>query len=427
MTAVTSTGTITTAAPARGGPVPGAITAGLMAEIADVGRDRTRGGYSRPVYSTAEQDLREWFLDQAQRRGLDTETDRNGILWAWWDTGDGARQNAIVTGSHLDSVPGGGAFDGPLGVASALAAVDHLKARGLTPRKPIALAVFPEEEGSRFGVACLGSRLLTGAIDPDKARSLRDPDGNTFADVAAAAGLDPRFLGPDPDTLDGIGTFVELHVEQGRGLIDLDQPVAVGSSILGHGRWCLTVLGQGNHAGTTLMEDRHDPMVAAAGIVQAVRECALRHPGARATVGRLVPVPGGTNVIASAVHLWLDVRHPDDTVTAAVVEGIHATALAAASKEGCTVQLTEESLSTTVNFDPALRERLGTLLPAAPVLPTGAGHDAGVLAAELPTAMLFVRNPTGVSHSPEEHVEDDDAEAGALALADVLEGLAGPA
>ncbi|GAA3676589.1 allantoate amidohydrolase [Arthrobacter ginkgonis] len=413
-----------TAAPqAAAAAPPGA--ARLMAELADTGRDAARGGYSRPVYSTAEHELREWFLDQARQRGLDTETDRNGVLWAWWDAGHGARQDAVVTGSHLDSVPGGGAFDGPLGVASALAAVDHLRNRGLTPRRPIALAVFPEEEGSRFGVACLGSRLLTGGIDPDKARNLRDPDGNTFADVAAAAGLDPRFIGPDPEVLGRIGTFVELHVEQGRGLVDLDRPVAIGSSILGHGRWRLTVAGQGNHAGTTLMEDRRDPMLAAAAIVQAVRDVALRHPGARATVGRMVPVPGGTNVIASSVTLWLDVRHADDAVTAAVVERIHAEALRAAAAEGCTVTLGEESLSPTVHFDPALRARLGDLLPEAPVLDTGAGHDAGVLAAGLATAMLFVRNPSGVSHSPEEHVEDDDAEAGALALADVLEGLAG--
>lgn len=401
--------------------------AGLMAEIADVGKDDARGGYSRPVYSVAEHELREWFIHQALRRGLDVESDRNGILWAWWDVPDSDRRDAVVTGSHLDSVPGGGAFDGPLGVASALIAVDHLRQRGTTPEKPLALAVFPEEEGSRFGVACLGSRLLTGMIDPDRARALRDPDGNTFADVAAKAGLDPRFLGPDPDTVGRIGSFVELHVEQGRGLIDHGRPVAIGSTILGHGRWRITVTGQGNHAGTTLMEDRRDPLVAAAAIIQIVREAALRHSGARATVGRIIPVPGGTNVIASSVSLWLDVRHDDDAVTAAVVERIHADARRAAVAEGCSVELREESLSPTVHFDPALRRRIGELLPDAPVLPTGAGHDAGVLASAVTTAMLFVRNRTGVSHSPEEHVEDDDAEAGALALADVLAGLAGRA
>lgn len=274
----------------------------LLGSIEDVGRDPSRGGYSRPVFSTAELDLRSWFQQEAGRRGLEVETDRNGILWAWWDTGSGhdgdSRRGALVTGSHLDSVPGGGAFDGPLGVASALAAVDLLKARGVTPQRALAVAVFPEEEGSRFGVACLGSRLLTGGIDADAARNLEDADGVTFAEAARAHGLDPAHLGRDDEALGRIGDFVELHVEQGRGLIDLESPIAVGTSIIGHGRWKLTITGQGNHAGTTLMEDRADPMVSAAQVVLAIRRTAAATPEARATVGRIQPVPGGTNVIA---------------------------------------------------------------------------------------------------------------------------------
>lgn len=401
--------------------------AGLLKEISDVGRDSARGGYSRPVFSTAESDLRTWFIEQAGRRGLDVHTDANGIMWAWWDTATGLRKDAVATGSHLDSVPGGGEYDGPLGVASALVAVDLLKARNFRPRRPLALAVFPEEEGSRFGVACLGSRLLTGGLDPDKARNLRDPDGNTYADVAAANGQDPRFIGPDYKALQQLGIFVELHVEQGRGLIDLDRPVAVGSSILGHGRWKLSITGEGNHAGTTLMKDRKDPMIAAAKVVVSIRDTARKYKDARATVGRVQPVPGGTNVIASRVDLWIDVRHPEDLVTAALVEAIGLNAQVIAAEEGCEATLTTESLSPTVHFDGGLRDRLQELLPGAPVLDTGAGHDAGVLAAHLPTAMLFVRNPTGISHSPDELVEDRDAEAGAQALADSLAGLLGAA
>lgn len=397
----------------------------LLDSIADVGRDPVRGGYSRPVYSQAELELREWFAAEAGKRGLSVETDRNGLVWAWWDnTNDGAgREGALVTGSHLDSVPGGGAFDGPLGVASALAAVDLLKARGVQPRRSLAVTVFPEEEGSRFGVACLGSRLLSGAIDPDKVRNLVDPDGNTFADVSRANGIDPGRLGRDDEALRNIGDFVELHVEQGRGLIDLNSAVAVGSSILGHGRWKLRISGQGNHAGTTLMEDRADPMVAAAQIILAIRKTAAAQSHARATVGRLQPVPGGTNVIASRVDLWLDVRHPEDSVTASLVEAIHGQAQKTAAFEGCTVSLTEESFSGTVHFDSALQRQLQNTLKNPPTLPTGAGHDAGVLAAYLPSAMLYIRNPTGISHSPEEFVERDDADLGATALADVLEDL----
>jgi N-carbamoyl-L-amino-acid hydrolase len=398
-----------------------------MRDISGTGTDRHRGGYSRPVFSNAETELRSWFIEQAGRRGLDVTTDTNGIIWAWWDTATGIRSDAVVTGSHLDSVPGGGEYDGPLGVASALVAVDILKQRGVRPRRPLAIAVFPEEEGSRFGVACLGSRLLTGALDPDKARNLKDADGNTYADVAAANGQDPRFIGADRRTLQQLGVFVELHVEQGRGLVDLGQPVAIGSSILGHGRWKLSVHGQGNHAGTTLMNDRKDPMIAAAKIMIGIRDTASKYRDARATVGRLQPVPGGTNVIASRVDLWIDLRHRRDEVTAALVESIHLNAQVIAAEEGCTVSFGTESLSPTVHFDTGLRDRLQALLPGAPVLDTGAGHDAGVLAGHIPTAMLFVRNPTGISHSPEELVEDQDAEAGAGALADVLAGLLGEA
>lgn len=403
----------------------------LLGSIEDIGRDPSRGGYSRAVFSTAELDLRSWFQQEAGRRGLEVETDRNGILWAWWDPArsgneahDGdSRRGALVTGSHLDSVPGGGAFDGPLGVASALAAVDLLKARGVTPQRALAVAVFPEEEGSRFGVACLGSRLLTGGIDADAARNLKDADGVTFAEAARAHGLDPAHLGRDDEALGRIGDFVELHVEQGRGLIDLESPIAVGTSIIGHGRWKLTITGQGNHAGTTLMEDRADPMVAAAQVVLAIRKTAAATPEARATVGRIQPVPGGTNVIASRVDLWIDVRHPDDATTAALVESIHGQAQKAAAFEGCTAALTQESVSGTVTFDAELQRQLQLALPGAPALPTGAGHDAGILAAHGPSAMLYVRNPTGISHSPEEHVEPDDADLGAAALADVLERL----
>lgn len=414
----------------------------MLKAIDDVGRDARRGGYSRPVYSEAELTLREWFVAEATKRGLEVSTDANGIIWAWWDLpagGEAARKGALVTGSHLDSVPGGGAFDGPLGVASALAAYDILAAREaagtFTRSRAMAITVFPEEEGSRFGVACLGSRLLVGAIDPAKALGLRDRDGNTFADVATAHGLDPNRMGRDNETLARIGDFVELHVEQGKGLnseahtdhAGRGPAIAVGDSILGHGRWRLRFSGQGNHAGTTLMADRADPMIAAAQTIVAVRSVAAAHDNARATVGRIEPIPGGTNVIASIVDMWLDVRHPDDAVTAALVEKILGEAQVVAASEGCTVDLTEESLSDTVHFDARLTRALTAsvqrTVPDAPLLPTGAGHDAGVLAAVVPTGMIYVRNPSGISHAPEEFVEDTDAVTGADVLADVLGDL----
>lgn len=393
---------------------------GSLDALAGVGADPRRGGYSRHGFDRADLELREWFTEQATRRGLDVHTDRNGNLWAWWGA---PGPDAVVTGSHLDSVPGGGAFDGPLGVVSALEAVDLMRANGFTPGRPFAVVVFAEEEGGRFGVPCLGSRLLAGTIDPDAARRLTDPDGVTLAEAVAAAGLDPAHLGRDEQALGRLGRFVELHVEQGKGLVDLAAPVGVASSILAHGRWRFRFTGEGNHAGATPIGDRRDPMLPAAALVGAARRAARAVDGARATVGRLVPNPGGSNVIASTVDVWLDARAADTPRARAVVDEITALATTAAADEGCEVTVTEESYGDTVYFDPALRDRLAGALGGVPALPTGAGHDAGILAGAVPTAMLFVRNPTGVSHAPAEHAEPRDCAAGVAALATVLTDL----
>ncbi|MFT3943623.1 MAG: allantoate amidohydrolase [Ancrocorticia sp.] len=390
----------------------------LLASIKDIGRDEATGGYYRPVFSPAEQELRAWFLAEAAKRDLNTEVDRNGVIWAWWGT---PQPGSIVTGSHLDSVPGGGAYDGPLGVTAALAAVDLMRAEGFTPNKSLAVVVFPEEEGSRFGIACLGSRLMTGKLSPETARALTDSEGNTLADVFARGGIDPDGIGRDETALSRIGRFIELHIEQGRELIDLGQPIAVAKSILGHGRWRVTVRGQGNHAGTTLMRDRRDPLVAAAAMVCEVQARALEIESARATVGRFEPVPGGTNVIASDVSFWIDARHPDDDVTRALVDRLAATFPSIAAEQGCTVEVREESWSSRVDFDADVAADLQAALGGnIPALHTGAGHDAGILSEFVPTGMLFTRNPTGVSHAPDEGAEDADADYSGVALAQVL-------
>ncbi|GAA1141405.1 allantoate amidohydrolase [Nesterenkonia lutea] len=395
----------------------------LLAEIAEIGRDPQRGGYSRPVFSAPELELRAWFTAAAAARGLDVEVDRNGALWAWLDAPHGEREEVVITGSHLDSVPGGGAYDGPLGVVSGLDALDRIKQRGHRLRRALAVVVFPEEEGSRYNQACLGSRLMVGELAPEKARALTDSAGVTFAELAARHGLDPERIGADPERMRSIAAFVELHVEQGKGLVHLDAPVAVATSILGHGRWQLRLEGEGNHAGTTPMDDRRDPVVAAAQIILAIREEAEKIPEARATIGNLIPVPGGTNVIASAVDMWMDVRHLDDAVVRRLVSAVETRAHQIAAAEGCRFTLAENSYSPTVTFDVALQQRMQELLPGAPLLPTGAGHDAGVLAAHVPSAMLFVRNPGGVSHAPAEHAGDADIEEGVQALVTVLEDL----
>jgi N-carbamoyl-L-amino-acid hydrolase len=228
-------------------------------------------------------------------------------------------------------------------------------------------------------------------------------------------------MGRDDETLRRIGLLVELHVEQGKALVDLGRPVAVASAIDAHGRWRLRFAGQGNHAGTTTMADRRDPMVAAARFVLAAQEIARAHPHVRATVGRLVPNPGGTNVIASSATAWLDVRAGEDGETRDAVDEMLQRAQECAAAEACTLTTAEESWGGRVAFDPLLAKRFSQVLDDAPLLPTGAGHDAGVLAAAgVPTAMLFVRNPTGISHAPEEHADDADCERGVEALAACL-------
>jgi N-carbamoyl-L-amino-acid hydrolase len=382
----------------------------MWADLAPLGRDATSGGYRRFAWTAEDAVLREWFRGEADRRRLEVVPDRAGNLFAWTADPDTAGPGLVV-GSHLDSVPDGGAFDGPLGVVSAFAALDLLDRATL--RRPVGIACFADEEGARFGVACAGSRLLTGALDPDRARSLTDDGGTTMAEALAAAGHDPAALGRDDETLRRIGTFLELHVEQGRGLADDDAAIGVASSIWPHGRWRLDLRGRADHAGTTRLADRDDPMLALAAVIQEARAAAGRH-GALATVGKLRVRPNGVNAIPSSIAAWLDARGPaEDAVRAVVAEVERVSGTAAV----------EESWTPSTDFDADLRDRLAALL-GAPVLPTGAGHDAGILsAAGIPTAMLFVRNPTGVSHSPDEHAEEADCSAGITALSRAIEAL----
>jgi len=398
--------------------------ADLWHELEPLGRDPGTGGYRRYSWTPADAACRAWFTSQAEKRGLAVDSDHNGNLWAWWGP---RREGAIATGSHLDSVPNGGAFDGPLGVASALAAVDLLQEKNFSPERAVVLAAFTEEEGARFGVPCLGSRLLTGAVDPDAARALTDDAGVTLAEAMAAAGYDPGLIGPDDERLSGIAAFVELHVEQGRALAHMDAAIGLAEGIWPHGRWRLDFGGRADHAGTARFADRKDPMIVYARAVLAARHAAAEN-GALATFGKVIAEPGGSNAVCSSVRAWLDARAPDEGTLEKTVTTVRSVAERASAAHGVSLSVRQESYTPVVHFDQGLRQRIAGALGAAgitaPVLPTGAGHDAGVLAARLPTAMLFVRNPTGISHSPAEHADLADCEAGVRALAAVLGDLA---
>lgn len=397
----------------------GARLAHLFDDLAAIGRDPATGGYHRLAWSAADLACRAWFRDAAEQRGLRVETDGNGSQWAWWGApGPGA----IVTGSHLDSVPNGGAYDGALGVVSAFLALDLLRERGVEPRRPLAVVNFTDEEGARFNVACVGSRLMTGVLDPDRARGLRDAGGTTLAEAMAAAGHDPAALGADEPALRRIAAFVELHIEQGRALTDLGAPVGLATEVWPHGRWRFRFEGRADHAGTTRLDDRRDPMLPFASAVLAAREAAAAE-SALATFGKVVSEPNGVNAIPSAISAWLDCRAPDRATVEAIVARVTAEARRAAGGEAVDVAVDTESYTPATHFDTSLRARLQRTLGGVPELPTGAGHDAGILGERVPSAMLFVRNCTGVSHSPDERAEPADCVAGVEALAAVLHDL----
>lgn len=404
-----------------------------FAQLAEIGRDPTTGGYHRSAWTAEHARADAWFDQQARELGLTLEVDRNGNRWAWWlpeavtgieGVGDG---QAVVTGSHLDTVPDGGAYDGALGVVAAFTAVELLRATAPGPVAPIAIAAFADEEGARYHTPCLGSGLLAGTVAPADVLERRDHDGVRLRDAVSAAGLEPARMGHDPARLRRIGAFVELHVEQGRGLVFADAAIGVGTAIWPHGRWRFTFEGETNHAGTTRMADRRDATRGLAELLHAAHREALAHGGV-ATVGRVDVRPNATNAVPGCARGWLDVRAPEAAAVGDIVAAVRASTETAAHDAGVSCEVAAESFADAVAFDEGLRTRVEATLRAhgwdPPAVPTAAGHDAGALARVVPTGMLYVRNREGISHSPAEHADHADCVEGVRALAAVLAELA---
>ena len=413
----------------------------MWRDLASVGRSSETGGYFRQPFGSAERECHAWFLEQCAARDLEVESDGNGNLVAWWrpaearrgstsrggSTSRDGRTGGVVTGSHLDSVLDGGAFDGPLGVVSALAAVDLLRERGFEPAGPIGVSVFVEEEGSRFGLACLGSRLLTGTTTPEQARELRDRDGVFLLDAMAAAGLEPR-LGPSA-LLDGIDCFVELHVEQGRDLVDRGVPVGVASAIWPHGRYRFDFAGEANHAGTTRMEDRRDPMLTYAMTALAANKQARLVRPARDVRPRRRPAqrhqrgPLGGHRVARRPRR---VRGADSTPWSPRSSGWRNER---AGRDGTALEVTAESVSPEVVFDADAARRLSAIGGAEPL--------AGDPDRRRATTPVCCRRRAGAARCcscatrpasrtrPTSTPTSSDCLAGVEALAEVLAGVAG--
>ncbi|MCZ1000488.1 M20/M25/M40 family metallo-hydrolase [Streptomyces mirabilis] len=342
-----------------------------------------------------------------------------------------AEGDAVVTGSHLDSVPDGGAFDGPLGVVSSFAALDELRARKAEFTRPLAIVNFGDEEGARFGLACVGSRLAAGQLTVEQAHRLTDGDGITLPQAMERAGYDPDTIGPDPSA--SPASAPSSNCTSSRAAPSTSAATrsaspapsgrtAAGASTSGRGQ------PRGHHPARR--PPRPDAVVR--------RDRARRPPGGPARRCRRhlrqdLRRAERRERHPSLVRGWLDSRAADQATLDTVVTGVEKAAREYAEAQGVELDVVRESFTPVVEFEHALRDELARILGkdgeraaglTVPVLGTGAGHDAGILSGTVPTAMLFVRNPTGVSHSPAEYAAEDDCVAGVTALADVLEGLA---
>lgn len=356
--------------------------------------------------------------------GMEVAVDAAGNLRGIYPAHAGGSRRLLI-GSHLDSVPNAGAFDGVLGVVIGVALVEGLRGR----RLPFAIELigFSDEEGVRFGVPFLGSRALVGALNLDgELLAARDRDGLTVREAIAAFGLDPGRVSEARNTADAIG-YLEFHIEQGPVLDRQQLPLGVVEQIVGQTRYVVEFIGTANHAGTTPMADRRDAVAGAAAWITAVEQEAQRVPGLVATVGRVEVQPGATNVVAGRCVTTVDVRHASDDIRNQSVARLLDRARAIAGARTLRIEAQPLLDEAAVDMDHGLTTRLAAAVVRAgyPVyrMSSGAGHDAMIVAAGMPTAMLFLRSPGGISHHPDESVREEDVAAALAAGAMFLEEL----
>jgi len=349
--------------------------------------------------------------------------DAAGNLRGLWQP-QNAQGKRLILGSHIDTVPDAGPFDGVLGVTLALEWIELAKELNLP--LPIEIVAFSEEEGVRFGVPFLGSRAVAGRFDL-ALLALRDAEGVTVEAAIRAFGLDPAQI-PAAALDANVLAFVEIHIEQGPVLESEDLHVAAVSAIVGQTRISLEFAGQANHAGTTPMHLRRDALVGAAEWIGAVEAIALQTDGLVATTGKIEVAPNAGNVIPGSARVSLDVRHAHDAARKAAATELLAKAKSIADRRKLGLEITQQLDQPAVPMDERLTAFLAEAIESAGLparfMPSGAGHDAMVMAARLPTAMLFVRSPGGISHHPSESVREEDVEAALHAGREFLKRLA---
>lgn len=383
-------------------------------------------GVSRLVYTPEWQAAQDQVALWCAEAGLEVEHDAVGNVWGWLRGSEPGK--TIVTGSHIDSQKPGGRFDGALGVVAALTAVRAVKARHGRPRRTLGVVSLCEEEASRFARTNFwGSRAVTGTIGPSEADRIRAVDGPTMSEIMRDVGLDPERI---PEAArDDIGAFIELHIEQGPLLEVAGVPVGIVESITGYRQYWLELRGSANHAGTTPMDLRRDPMAGAAEIVAGVIDTAHRmgRP-AVTTVGRMTVEPNGRAIVPERVGFTVDARHPDPDALATLLARHEGRWAEVAERHNLDISVRTDSDRSPCPCDPAVVETLATSAAEAGIpvmrMTSGAVHDAMQFASVCPVAMLFVRSQGGVSHSPAEYTSPEDAAAGIEVLARALARLA---
>ena len=378
----------------------------------------TRTFLSPPMHD-CHREIREWITPL----GADIRIDAAGNLRAFYAAG-APNAPRLLVGSHLDTVPNAGAFDGVLGVILGIALLEALDNR----RLPFAIEVvgFSEEEGVRFGAPFLGSLALVGKLD-ETLLGRKDDRGISVRQAIEHFGLQPNHLEDARLKGDTLG-FLEFHIEQGPELAELGLPLGVVEAIAGQSRLELTFVGEANHAGTTPMRLRRDALAGAAEWISAVEREAGKASGLVATVGAIYAKPGATNVIAGEATLSLDVRHRSDKVRSSAVENMLQLAGEIAVKRRLSLRKQMLLDQPSIALNPLLVAEVETAVRRAGCRPhrlvSGAGHDAMILAEHVPAAMIFLRTPGGTSHSPEETVQLEDVEKALEAALYLLEGLA---
>lgn len=401
----------------------------LLREIASIGRDPD-GGVTRLGLSPEDRKVRELFCRAMLDCGLEVRKDAFGNMFGRLAGTDNTLP-AVATGSHLDTVPHGGRYDGVLGCVSGLAALREIRNRGGC-RHPLELIVFQLEESARFACSTMGSKLLAGTVPPEALADKRDLFGRRLPEVMAEAGL--CF-----DSLDSVRlpagfykAFIELHMDQGPTLDEADLPLGVITHITGLRRARVVFTGMASHAGGTRMASRHDALVAASEAVLALNRIASSYDGKYSmvgTTGSIAVQPGAINIVPGRAEMQCELRSIDDTTLRAAWQAYNSALEDIAARYGTPVQLTLTESTAPVLMDGDLQDTLRTVCRRCDIpymdMTSGAGHDCMNMAILVPSCMLFVRGRNGLSHHPDEFVDSRDIAAGCHVLYETLRELAG--